>query len=150
MAYAKAAGADEIAEAMYEALLQENVTVEAIATNYEDIHPLQFIMWNMARFLKDRGKQRASLRYFDQAIALCHVELKQITIKVIQLGIYADKALLLENQGKKQEAEQVKQTIREQWQRIKAIPDHETIFENLKWLETENLHELMEFSRRIS
>jgi len=150
MADAKEASADNLADDMYDALLKENVNVQTLAAKCKDAHPIQFITWNMARYLRFKGKHKQGMRYLDQAIEICDVELHQATIKVIQLGIYADKALVLENQGKKREAEQVEETLLEQWMLLKQSSDNQTIVKNLEHMNMKELNQIAEFARSIN
>jgi hypothetical protein len=92
MALAKRENENDLAESMYQALNSTGINPESIEKRYTFPHPLQFIYWYMAIFAEASGKQSLSKRYLNRGIGILEdLSIKQITLKVIQLGIMAEK-----------------------------------------------------------
>ncbi|WP_066255635.1 hypothetical protein [Neobacillus drentensis] len=131
MAAAKWNGADALADQMYESLIKENITVEALQASYRFTHPLQFIFWNMATYLYCKGKDKQAVKYINTAIEICDSHLSGVTMKVIQLGMYAEKLLMAHKKGNKLQAEQIKQELGQRIDALKKVPNAEIIFDYL-------------------
>ena len=60
-------------------------------------------------------------------------------MKVIQLGMYAEKLLMANKKGNKQQSEQIKQEMGQRVDALKEIPNAEIIFEYLQGIQIEDL-----------
>ena len=139
MAAAKCNREDVLADQMYESLIKENITVETLQANYRFSHPLQFIFWNMAKYLYCIGKDKLAVKYMNTAIDICDSPYSGVTMKVIQLGMYAEKLLRARIKGNKQQAEQIKQEMGRRLDALKEVPNAEIIFEYIKEIQFEDL-----------
>ncbi|MEY9866521.1 tetratricopeptide (TPR) repeat protein [Peribacillus sp. B2I2] len=139
MAAAKWKGADALPDKMYESLIKENITVETLQASYRFTHPLQFIFWNMATYLYCKGKDKQAVKYINTAIEICDSHLSGVTMKVIQLGMYAEKLLMAHKKGNKQQYEKIKQEMGKRFEALKEVPNAEIFFEYLQGIQIENL-----------
>jgi hypothetical protein len=95
MAYAKESGQNELADEMYQALHLAHITVDSLWKNYRFSHPMQYIFWFMGSYTARRGKQANGIKHLNEGIAICdELSFKHITLKLIQLGMLAEKALI--------------------------------------------------------
>ncbi|MCM3124415.1 MULTISPECIES: hypothetical protein [unclassified Mesobacillus] len=101
MAFSKEDGQEKLADNMFQALNNAHVTVESLQKSQESPHPIQFIFWFMGSYSARRGKQKLGLKYLDDGIEICNsLTFENITLKLIQLGMYAEKALIHERYKK--------------------------------------------------
>lgn len=107
-----------LADTMYEALIKTGVNVEQLKSQYRYLHPMQFIFWNFATYLFTKNKHRPAHKYLDEAIDLCNVPYSEQTIRVIQLGMYAEKLLALKEKKQRQQENHVKQMLQESLKRL--------------------------------
>ncbi|WP_046180957.1 hypothetical protein [Domibacillus tundrae] len=95
MATAEKEKSQILADQMYKAMNSTGITCEWIEKKYSYHHPLQYIYWFMGTYLHKRGKKNLAKRYIDQAIKILEdLPMTQLTLKVMQLGILAEKALI--------------------------------------------------------
>jgi hypothetical protein len=139
MAQAKCNGENVLADQMYESLIKENITIETLKTKYRFSHPLQFIFWNLAKYLYCKGKEKLALKSINTAIDSCDSHFSGVTMKVIQLGMYAEKMLMARRNGKKQHVEQINQEMEQRLAALKKAPNAEIIFEYLQGIQIEDL-----------
>ncbi|PFF07163.1 hypothetical protein CN315_14735 [Bacillus cereus] len=139
MAAAKWNGVDALADRMYESLIKENITVETLQASYRFSHPLQFVFWNMATYLYCKGKDKLAVKYINTAISICDSHYSGGTMKVIQLGMYAEKLLMEHRKGNKQQSERIKQEMDQRFDALKEVPNAEIIFEYLQEIQIEDL-----------
>lgn len=139
MAAAKWSGAHVLADQMYESLLHENITVETLQASYNFSHPLQFIFWNMASYLYCKGKDKLANKFIDTAIDICDSHSSGVTMKVIQLGIYAEKLLMTNKKGNKQESKKIKQEMIQRFNALQEVPNAKIIFEYLQGIQIKDL-----------
>ncbi|SOC19505.1 hypothetical protein SAMN05880501_1119 [Ureibacillus xyleni] len=126
MSYAKVNGQDTIADSMFQALNQVNLTVEFIRKNYSGSHPTQFILWYMASFSIARDKRKLALQYIDEAIGICDaMPMTAVTFKILQLGMLAEKSSLFED------AQQIKKELFQLYQDLK---NEVTVSANLEYI----------------
>lgn len=103
MAAAKQRGKDELADTMFASLHQAHITVENLQKHYGFSHPLPFIFWFQGSYTALRGKRKAAAGYLDQGIAICEaLSFHHLTLKVLQLGMMAEKALLLQKNNQRE------------------------------------------------
>lgn len=74
-----------------EASGQETVLLESKEFAY---HPREISYWYLADYYRLDGKEKASLRYYDKAIAICCSGQASLTLKLRMIGILAAKASL--------------------------------------------------------
>lgn len=139
MAAARCNEADLMADQMYDSLNNENITVETLQASYRFSHPLQFIFWNMATYLYCKGKDKLAVKYINTAIDICDSQFSGVTMKVIQLGMYAEKLLMAHKKGKTHQSAQIKQEMVERFDALKEVPNAEVIFEYLQGIQIEDL-----------
>ncbi|WP_433745185.1 hypothetical protein [Falsibacillus pallidus] len=132
MATAKAAGEHQLADEMYDVLIIEGMDFYSLSKKWKDPHPIQFIYWNMANYLFLKGKYKQSMKYLDKAIEICDVPLKQVTIKMIQLGLLAHKILILKKIGKNKEAAVVQNVLNDLYYSLEKSDIHKTVFSHMQ------------------
>ncbi|WP_240421196.1 hypothetical protein [Paenibacillus periandrae] len=156
MAYSKEHGLDKLADQMYEALTDEHLSLESIMKKFTHPHPMQFIFLNMASYLELSGKTKQALKYLDVAIDICESSLSSFTNKIVQLGMYSTKILLLNTNGKQELAEKVMFELRECYQEVKNGPNEKAVTEylnDIQWnqpLEEKDLRRLVALTRCIN
>lgn len=128
MATAKEAGEHQIADDMYDGLIKEEMDVYSLSQKWNDPHPIQFICWNMAKYLFLKGKYKQGMKYLDKAIEKCNVPMNQVTIKMIQLGMLAHKILISEQLGKKKEAAYVQNAFIDLYTSMEKSDTYKTVF----------------------
>lgn len=128
MATAKEAGEHQLADDMYDGLIKEEMDVYSLSRKWNDPHPIQFICWNMAKYLFLKGKYKQGMKYLDKAIEICDVPMNQVTIKMIQLGMLAHKILILEQLGKRKEAVYVQNTFINLYTSMEKSDIYKTVF----------------------
>lgn len=106
-----------LADVMNNALARENIHVRQLSRQYKLVHPMEFILWNYATYLFAKGNRRQAHEYIDEAIE--RSENKGLTIRVIQLGMYAEKIVMDELMGNKDRAERTRDSLRDSIQLIK-------------------------------
>lgn len=107
----------DLAKMMNQALARENIHVRQLSRQFKLVHPMEFILWNYATYLFATGNRRQAHEYIDEAIE--RSENKGLTIRVIQLGMYAEKILMDESMGNKDRAELTRESLRKSIEIIK-------------------------------
>lgn len=128
-----------IADAMYDALARENIHVSQLSRHFDSVHPMQFILWDYASYLFAKGRSKQAHEFLDEAIERC--ENKGLTIRVIQLGMYAKKVLMDDIAGNKERAERTRQLLRTSLQTINEDKQDTTaIMEYINNITAEDLY----------
>ncbi|GKU24343.1 hypothetical protein CFOLD11_11690 [Clostridium folliculivorans] len=107
MSYAKRLKEDSIASYMYKAMTKNNVNLETFKASFSGIHPLEMIYWHMGDYFAYSEEIKKANRYYDMAIELCEQSQRDITIKVIQLGVLSSKVLAYLHKKRINEAKDV-------------------------------------------
>ncbi|SHG45938.1 hypothetical protein [Ornithinibacillus halophilus] len=149
MAASKVSGNDALADKMYEALNQENISVDELGANYRSIHPMQFIYWNMAIYLFKKGKDKLANTYLNNGIERCDSQYSGVTIKVIQLGMYAEKLRITMEKGNNQQIEHVKNELHGRFNTLKKAPNARFIFEYLQEIDETQLDDIEKVEQLI-
>lgn len=129
----------ELADQLYDAIVQEEVHIDQLASQYKSAHPMQFILWNYATYLFAKGRDRQAHHYIDQAIDLCHRSGQ--TLQVIQLGMYAEKLMMAHEKGNAQQANHIKQSIKDSLHELRQASNAKQIFDYLEGITAEDLTE---------
>lgn len=103
MAYAKEER-DSLADYMFGIISKYSNNIENFKTNYPGVHPLEMIYWFMGDYFFLNGKLKKACKYYDLAIDLCNLGQKEVTIRVIKMGVLSSKILAYLNNNKKSEA----------------------------------------------
>lgn len=106
-----------LANLMNDALARENIHIRQLSRQFKLVHPMEFILWNYATYLFAKGQGRQAHDFIDEAIE--RSENKGLTIRVIQLGMYAEKILMDESMGNNNRAELTRNSLRNSIQIIK-------------------------------
>lgn len=140
MAEAASSGKVELADQMYASLNKENISADALGSHYHYIHPMPFIYWNLATYLFLKGKEKNAFKYLNAAIDLCDSPHSGVTIKVIQLGIYAEKLLMSLHKGNKQQCEHIRNNLKTSLQSLKKAPNADLVFKYLQGIPSKQLY----------
>lgn len=137
-----------VADAMYDALARENIHVDQLRAQFDAVHPMQFILWNYATYLFAKGRDRQAHTYIDEAIE--RSENKGLTIRIIQLGMYAEKILMDMEKNQAQRANQTKKLLQNSLQIIKEDEqDTSKIFAYLNDFKAEDVNDEAKLSQLI-
>ncbi len=130
MAYAKEQGQHEIADEMYAIMNKYQVNIESFKNSYTHFHPLQLIYWYMScYYFQTKGKEKLARGLIDTAIKLCDAEGAGLTIKIMQLGMYAQLIIHYLKSGNSESAKRYMATLKEKYEQIKTLSDVPSILQ---------------------
>jgi len=132
MTAAQIMGQEALARKMYDSLNEENSSVDFLQANFQSVHPMQFILWNMATYLNEIDKEKQANKYLNEAINLCDSIHSGATMKVIQLGMYTEKLLIARKKCNQQQIENIKKEVTKSIEYLHTVPNAKIIFEYLQ------------------